>query len=193
MNPVNLNKDVSLKFLGYETNFVQEVKKKGGGVRLTLCFWFRRPTEYVEYENKANTFFFFHFLQLKDGAQPVREVWSQALRMTWQPCHDFSLVFSCFRKWGRVNKFRKLRAAIYTTAQTAVRDESHSSLHWKRSLIPPEGDICDDPCGLIRFLFEASLPWRNQSQMHQVIQVFFWLFSAFAGGEMMFLINLRVI
>lgn len=114
----------------------------------------------------------------------VREVWSQALRMTWQPCHDFSLVFSCFRKWGRVNKFRKLRAAINTTAQTAVRGESHSSLHWKGSLIPPEGDICDDPCVLIRFLFEALLPWRNQSPMHQVMQVFFWLFSAFAGGRM---------
>lgn len=148
-------------------------KKKGVGCVINSVFLIR--------ETNRQICLFFHLLQLRHSAQPVREVWSQALRMTWQPCHDFSLVFSCFRKWGRVNKFRKLRAAINTTALTAVRGESHSSLHWKGSLIPPERDICDDSCGLIRFLFEALLPWRKQSRMHQVIQVFFWLFSAFAG------------
>lgn len=57
----------------------------------------------------------------------------------WLDSSDaFSLFFSCFRKWGRVNKFRKLRVAINTTAQSAAAGQRQTSLRWKVHLRDPE-------------------------------------------------------
>lgn len=65
--------------------------------------------------------------QLKQPEMSVscRWQWSHIAHhwTTWHHCGAFSHFFNCFRKWGRVTKFRKLRVAINITEQRAKAAE----------------------------------------------------------------------
>lgn len=85
---------------------------------------------------------------------------------TWPRCGAFSHFFNCFRKWGRVTKFRKLRVAINITEQRAKAAENQRRLSWSRDEVT---------LIFVMLLGGWSAPtWKNPSQVvNQVNMTYF--------------------